>query len=764
MFTNAYCIIHTSFRRIHHCAFSAMTSTTSKKGRERTALVLLPGSSRPRLSHCFQDCCARPPLLLLGALRAFVRNPGKRTPTPRLFSSWWHEDEEEWIEPWNDIEEEEAGTSTSSFVVPPVSRPVQSLPPPPPRYSPQDLLLWSWGAGGAGAKKKDKEEEEADDEIMAPPVQVPYDNLQDLLQEHGAATVDPPRRSSIDDDEARRGPFVVVSASNVAAMAGFHPYKDLPDLALRLVYQGRSGRALQESDARLLGLELIDDPEAQLLSIAHKAGPNTVRALINALHVGHQIRHVATASDASALHRAVEEAVNRATNLTSAEGTILREGGRHAVYTGYGTAHEHSALDLYEKQCGWPVRERNAETRLWDFAASSDNEDSIHPTAVPLGPPYVKQREPLLTGVDEASARDDYNSDSRGLAQPACSEPEILPLFRIAGKVDGIRDELVPNHRNRPSSNDRACADDKNDNDDDSWVLRPVVVECKHRMRQLLPTIPLFEQVQVALYCLMFEAEAADLVQVFRRPKQRPASSAFARQRRAKRPHPSTTVSEAPRARNLRKEPPSSPRRTTTIPDFFAASRPSSAPTADSTGSSNESPAPDVDRIGVDEACEEGRPCPIPKDAAQPSSPVDSSCEKSPPDQPDDSDDSAVKDPEVPVENTEDDDAEVAMRVTRIDLDDPVNRHRHNWSEFVLPRLRSFVDAVYAIRSDDGKRYRLLMHASAGAAGDLAGKREAWNLLHEECPWLVGCDTPFQRLGEATPGVATHGGPPGCTA
>ena len=277
-----------------------MTSTTSEKGDERKALVLLPGCSRPRLSHCFQDCCARPPLLLLGALRAFVRNPGKRTPTPRLFSSWWHEDEEEWIEPWNDIEEEEAGTSTSSFVVPPVSRPVQSLPPPPPRYSPQDLLPWRWGAGGARAKKKDEEEEEADDEIMAPPVQVPYDNLQDLLQEHGAATVDPPRRSSIDDDEARRGPFVVVSASNVAAMAGFHPYKDLPDLALRLVYQGRSGRALQESDARLLGLELIDDPEAQLLSVAHKAGPNTVRALINALHVGHQIRHVATASDASA--------------------------------------------------------------------------------------------------------------------------------------------------------------------------------------------------------------------------------------------------------------------------------------------------------------------------------------------------------------------------------------------------------------------------------------------------------------------------------
>ena len=45
---------------------------------------------------------------------------------------------------------------------------------------------------------------------------------------------------------------VCLSASNIAAMAGFHPYASLPQLLLKLVYQSRRGQALLVHDTRLV--------------------------------------------------------------------------------------------------------------------------------------------------------------------------------------------------------------------------------------------------------------------------------------------------------------------------------------------------------------------------------------------------------------------------------------------------------------------------------------------------------------------------------
>ena len=41
-----------------------------------------------------------------------------------------------------------------------------------------------------------------------------------------------------------------LSASNVAAMAGFHPFSSLPQLMLQLVYQSRRGQQLLAHDSR----------------------------------------------------------------------------------------------------------------------------------------------------------------------------------------------------------------------------------------------------------------------------------------------------------------------------------------------------------------------------------------------------------------------------------------------------------------------------------------------------------------------------------
>jgi len=61
-----------------------------------------------------------------------------------------------------------------------------------------------------------------------------------------------------------------------------------------------------------------------------------------------------------------------------------------------------------------------------------------------------------------------------------------------------------------------------------------------------------------------------------------------------------------------------------------------------------------------------------------------------------------------------------------------------------------FVGAVYAVRSDDDKRRRLL---AAATTGKIAGngsssdptEGEAWQVLHNECPWLGDCDTAYYR-------------------
>ena len=81
--------------------------------------------------------------------------------------------------------------------------------------------------------------------------------------------------------------------------------------------------------------------------------------------------------------------------------------------------------------------------------------------------------------------------------------------------------------------------------------------------------------------------------------------------------------------------------------------------------------------------------------------------------------------------------ANITISISRISIDDEAMRHRKNWQEFILPRLRMFVEAVYRIRSDDDKRYRLLASVAARSTAS------AWQILFDECPWLESCDTAF---------------------
>ena len=448
-----------------------------------------------------------------------------------------------------------------------------------------------------------------------------------------------------------------ISASNVAAMAGYHPYKNLPELLMQLVYQGSTGQALLQADAELLGLKLVSSDQV-LHELATKAGAQA--ALQEALQVKQGTKVLPTVQEATKVKDKVIQQAKKVLNRTELK--ILQEGVRSAVDTGYGVAHEDDALNLYEHKCGWTVRERNAEIRAWPFGRSEDAKDwqgelIAQKTALPLGKAEalrkavvretVTKEDPKRrkTGKVETSDSDvDLNvrrSEERMEKVQTEGTPGPPPYFCILGSVDGIRDELVPTL--------------KVAGDDDSWILQQVIVECKHRMKAIRKAPPLYEMIQTCVYMLMYEVDSADLVQVLRRSEPK-------------------TGKRKPEAKEEK-------------------------------GSSDNGTLDSWIVRGDD------------KRGEQPST------------------QGVVNEPKKPPM------PKPIISFTRISLDDPVSRHRSSWESIVLPRLRSFVDAVYTIRSRPDHRYRLLASAS-DPTGDM---EQGWLLLHELCPWMAECDTAFYQ-------------------
>jgi hypothetical protein len=514
-----------------------------------------------------------------------------------------------------------------------------------------------------------------------------------------------------------------ISASNVAAMTGYHPYKNLPELLLQLVYQGRWGGALLQKDAQLLGLTMITPQEA-LNDLAKKAGVDkTLKEALQTVKKG----KVTTVEKAQALKSTLtSQEVKK--HLSPSEWERFREGVRSAVDTNYGVVHENAALDEYQKLCGWPVSERNAAIRSWAFARSEDSSDEAKmgevKTAIPIKeaeslpvrpictehgdcerPSIHKKQKTVidLTDVSEKldeecnvgnciptpssrlDAGQDPNSDygssmplkddpsgrgkndsieidviveaqdeltfsnatkdeslqSTRSTQPVAieeAEDNVIPYFYILGSVDGIRDELTSSFENEVAADV---------NDDDSWNIRSIIVECKHRMRRLHSPPPLYEQIQASLYCLMYGVNDADIVQVLRQDNKTKSNDGQANEKLQ-----------------------------STIKSFLKS-----------------------DWM---------------EDSAKTKKVSESQQEKGKP----------------------------HILVSRVSLDDPALQHKTNWTTIVLPRLRAFVDAVYSVRSRDDLRYRLLVSSSESDLGSVA----AWEFLHEQCPWLAQCDTAFGRV------------------
>jgi hypothetical protein len=451
-----------------------------------------------------------------------------------------------------------------------------------------------------------------------------------------------------------------LSASNIAATAGYHPWKDLPMLFLDLIYQGRRGQQLLQQDSENLSIEMIaQNDETALQQLAAKAGVSVQ----DALDVKSGKRALHSVQDAQDLKNAI---LKKARLTNAAEMKELVEGVRSAIDTSFGTYNEDEALDQYERTTGWPVTERNAEIMTWDFddhgrpgkaqphrrhrpaavVALADDSSVVVTDSDGRDVEHVPSTAPVDTdtGTSSVSLQQENGERIRRERQDTPKETP-RPFFSILGSIDGIREELFI--RDRPVAkaevkSDEEVVDDIDDDDDDSFCTRNVIVECKHRMAAIKKSPPLHDQIQTVIYMLMYKVDQADIIQVLRSKKS-------------------------------------------SIIRNNETSKDTSSKEDDSTvgGSTNTTTAgPDQQQLST------------------------------------------------------------TIAVHRITLDDTIHQHRHHWEQTIVPRVVSFVDAVYNFRADDHQRYRLLLAIASKTY------RDAWTILFAACPWLEPAETAFRLIDD----------------
>ena len=155
---------------------------------------------------------------------------------------------------------------------------------------------------------------------------------------------------------------IYVSASNLAALTGYHPFTSLPQLWTDLVYQGRLD--LLRRDAAALGLTLVSAEQA-LQELARKADAQDSLQQVILARDGKATLH--SGQEAQQLQQRVVQTARDANKLSPSELAQLKEGARSLAFTSFGIQQEEHALDAYEKYCGSTIHERNAQVREWAF-------------------------------------------------------------------------------------------------------------------------------------------------------------------------------------------------------------------------------------------------------------------------------------------------------------------------------------------------------------------------------------------------------------
>jgi len=530
----------------------------------------------------------------------------------------------------------------------------------------------------------------------------------------------------------RKNHSLRIPTSQIAALTGFHPYADIPQIVLALVYQGSQGQLLLQRDLNILGLTLVDE-DLILNEIATRAGQSTQKLLQKAISVKHD-----TIQSASNIKEKVVSLAKQSKQLSKKEIEFLKQAVRQKVDTQFGTLHEEDALDIYQKQIGWDVYSRNEEIMEWKFeknnsnsllqpigiarplhlkmTRTNENKDSINMNMNPANKVDLckkRKREDQKENVTvDTSTKQNQNLSEESYSYPLDnasinkpsqvhesneSQKEInnsnpKAYFSILGSIDGIRDEYWCDPHTTSLSQEK---DEFNNTNDGEWKIRQIIIECKHRMNRFYDPPPLYDQIQAAVYCLMYKVQQADIVQVLRKKKECKENNEGSVE--------VIDIDEGAEKYLHRKE---------SIHNILSSDAKESF-------------------IGTDFKK-------VIKKKARP---------------------------------------KIEIKVHRVSLDDPIFHHAQNFQNEVLPRLQSMVATIYSLRSDDNKRYRFLLGA-VGASNSLykssknknndnvektrptekvyfvddedecQNRRDdfdSWCVLFDACSWLKNCDISYYR-------------------
>ncbi|KAL1518924.1 hypothetical protein AB1Y20_003196 [Prymnesium parvum] len=167
---------------------------------------------------------------------------------------------------------------------------------------------------------------------------------------------------------------VRIAASQVAAVCGYHPFSDPEEVFLDTLYQDRQ---LHEDDLAALGLSAPRADEQLAIALRPLGDGALAAEVLRALAA-----QPGTADELHALSRRAATlcaAASASGAVSAAHARDLERCVRSHVYTRFGTRHEASAIELYERQTGCAVRQGNRELLLWRFSS-----DASAPPAAPL--------------------------------------------------------------------------------------------------------------------------------------------------------------------------------------------------------------------------------------------------------------------------------------------------------------------------------------------------------------------------------------------
>lgn len=499
--------------------------------------------------------------------------------------------------------------------------------------------------------------------------------------------------------EFKNSPYYLrISASSVSALCGLHPYQNLPNLFFDLVYQSHLGQLLLQEDARALGLTLVDARTHErdtMLALASAVSEETRELVKQVLEVSEGTRKLQSVDEVQAVQDSIKSCTIEAQKvgkLSAKQVESLVELSRGHVSTGFGTCHEDEALDAYESRVGCRVRERNEALMEWRFRRLCDVDGEMGVTALPMG----KATRRCWKKMNEKTGNDDRNVVEH--EETANDTPEVHIEFD-GEEVSGIIGVHKVNNlavENVGISSSSVLVGEK-----EKPFFRIIGAVDGIRDELYMVSSMSTSESQVAA----FVATAASSNPTNNKGNKDNGDDAtnvgciFADDEEDIWTLRPLIVEIKHRMNEAKMPPPLYDQIQTCLYCYMYDVE--DADLVQVVRRKNNHKEKENDTL--ENEVEEGN-------AGHGKSKIQSNAE------------------------------DINITITRVSLYDPVYNHNHHWQATLLPRLASFVDAVYNVRKDDGKRYRLLMTKSENNA-----EEDPWQLLLGECPWLQHCDTAFTK-------------------